>query len=74
MGHEGNYCRCSRPVLLAPADIPLVEYHSSGGGGDGQQVSLMMGKKTLAGQKTKKIGGSTHPQGDLMSHMVTGRV
>ena len=44
MGHKGNYYRCSRPVLLAPADfppIPLVEYHS-GGGGDGQpQVSLM---------------------------------
>ena len=35
---------------------------------------LIMGKKTLAGRKTKKIGGSTHPQGDLMSHMVTGRV
>ena len=34
---KSNYCRCSRPVP-APADIPLVEYHSSGGGGDGQQV------------------------------------
>ena len=34
---KSNYHRCSRPVP-APADIPLVEYHSSGGGGDGQQV------------------------------------
>ena len=52
MGHEGNYCRCSRPVLLAPADIPLVEYHSSGGGGDGQQqVSLMMEKALFLNKK-----------------------
>ena len=38
MGYKGNYYRCSRPVLLAPADvqpIALVEFHS-GGGGDGQ--------------------------------------
>ena len=34
---KSNYHRCSRPVP-ALADIPLVEYHSSGGGGDGQQV------------------------------------
>jgi len=30
--------------------------------------------KTLADRKTKKIGGSTHLKGDLMSHMMTGRV
>ena len=44
MEHRGNYYRCSRPVLLDPAEfppIPLVEFHS-GGSGDGQaQVSLM---------------------------------
>ena len=55
MGHKGNYYRCSRPVLLAPADIPpipLVEYHSSGGGGDGQpQVSLMNGKALILNKK-----------------------
>ena len=34
---KSNYRRCSRPVP-APANIPLVEHHSSGGGGDGQQV------------------------------------
>ena len=52
MGHKGNYYRCSRPVLLAPADIPLVEYHSSGGGGDGQpQVSLMNGKALIVNKK-----------------------
>ena len=53
MGHEGNYCRCSRPVLLAPADIPLVEYHSSGGGGDGQQQVSLMKEKTLLLNKKK---------------------
>ena len=52
MGHEGNYYRCSRPVLLAPADIPLVEYHSSGGGGDGQlQVSLNEGETLILNKK-----------------------
>lgn len=53
MGHEGNYCRCSRPVLLAPADIPLVEYHSSGGGGDGQQQVSLMKEKALILNKKK---------------------
>ena len=52
MGHKGNYYRCSRPVLLAPADIPLVEYHSSGGGGDGQpQVSLNEGETLILNKK-----------------------
>ena len=43
MGYKGNYYRCYRPVLPAPADaqpIAMVEFHS-GGGGDGQpEVNL----------------------------------
>jgi len=44
MGYKGNYYRCYRPVLPAPADIQpiaMVEFHS-GGGGDGQpEVNLI---------------------------------
>ena len=36
---RSNYYRCTRADPV-PADIPLVEYHSSGGGGDGQQVKF----------------------------------
>ena len=42
---RSNYCRCTRADPV-PVDggIPLVEFHSAGGGGDGQQVKFFFGK------------------------------